>query len=963
MNDFTLDPHLHYSDWIFTETEFDPKQLNHKETVFTIGNGYLGTRGSFEEGLPGAEAATFINGLYDDVPIYYTELVNCPDWLPLYIIIDNEEFRLDKGKILSYQRQLDLKRGVLSRKISWCSPNGKTIDLHFERFASQSEQHILAIRIQLTPIDFDGKIGIRASIDGNPENHEGFNHWLILDQGYGSASTWLQARTRSSRSQLGMAFKLAISGTTAEYQNIGVPGFPTVRAKFDGIRGETITVDKLVTVFTSRDLETPAQAAWDKLQELASYEELLKNHEQAWQEIWDCSDIIIEGSTQAQLAIRYNLFQLLICAPRHDDTVSIPAKTLSGFGYRGHIFWDTEFFILPFFLFTQPEVARNLLTYRYHTLEGARRKAKYYGYRGAMYAWESAATGDEVTPRWAPPENFYEEDIRIWVRDREVHISADISIAAWFYWLVTGDDEWMRDFGAEIILDTALFWSSRVHLDINRECYSILDVIGPDEYHEHNVDNNAFTNRMVQWHLEKALDIYDWLIDKFPEKAAELEEKLQLTPKRRWRWKDIAENMLIPYNRETGLIEQFEGFFQLQDVNLNDYEPRSCSMPSLLGLKEVNKRQILKQPDVLMLLYVMGRTAETDYGKETLLKNWDYYAPRTDITYGSSLGPAIHGIVAASLGKTAEAYEYFRLSAFMDLENSRGNAESGIHAASCGNIWQAVVFGYAGIQFTENGPIAKPNLPPTWKRLQFKLYWRNNWYSFDLKPEISNMKTEIKGFIFDLDGVLTDTAESHYQAWQKLADEEGIPFSREVNEALRGVSRRDSLLKIIGERKYSETQIQEMMERKNRYYVDSIEEITPFNLLPGVANLISQLGDKGIKIALGSASKNARSVIEKLGIADKFDVIGDGNSVQRSKPAPDLFLYAASELGLQPAECLVVEDAASGIEAALAAGMLTIGIGPVETVGAAKIVLPSLQGVNLEDIFSKLGCSIPQAQH
>lgn len=958
MDEFNLDPHLLYSDWILTETEFEPKQLNYKETVFTIGNGYLGTRGSFEEGLPGTEAATFINGLYDDVPIYYTELVNCPDWLPLYIIIDDEEFRLDKGEILSYQRQLDLKHGVLSRKISWCSPNGKTIDLYFERFTSQSEQHVLALRIQLTPIDFDGKIGIRASIDGNPENHEGFNHWLILDQGYSSAMTWLQARTRSSRTQLGMAFKLEISGTKAEYRDIQAPGFPSVEAKFETKAGETITVDKLVTVFTSRDVENPIQAARDKLQELPSYEELRKNHQKAWEEIWDCCDIVIEGSTQAQLAIRYNLFQLLICAP-HDERVSIPAKTLSGFGYRGHIFWDTEFFILPFFVFTQPKIARNLLTYRYHTLEGARRKAKYYGYRGAMYAWESAATGDEVTPRWAPPENFYEEDIRIWVRDREVHISADIAIAAWFYWQVTCDDEWMHDFGAEIILDTALFWSSRVHLNVKRECYEILDVIGPDEYHEHDVNNNAFTNCMVQWHLEKALNVYDWLNSKFPQKAAQLEEKLQLTPKRRWRWQDIAENIFIPYNRETGLIEQFEGFFQLEDVNLEDYEPRTCSMPSLLGLTEVNKRQILKQPDVLMLLYVMGRTAETDYGKEILLKNWDYYAPRTDITYGSSLGPAIHGIVAATLGKTAEAYEYFRLSAFADLENRRDNAESGIHAASCGNIWQAVVFGYAGIQFTENGPIAKPNLPPTWKRLQFKLYWRNNWYSFDLKPEISNMKTEIKGFIFDLDGVLTDTAEFHYQAWQKLADEENIPFNREANEALRGVSRRDSLLKIIGERKYSESQIQEMMERKNRYYVESIEQITSYYLLPGAGSLISELREQGIKIALGSASKNARTVIEKLGIADKFDVIADGNSVQRSKPAPDLFLYAASELGLEPAQCVVVEDATSGIEAALGAGMLTIGIGSVERVGAAKIVLSSLQGATLGDILSKLGCSIP----
>ncbi|MEO0687157.1 MAG: beta-phosphoglucomutase, partial [Cyanobacteria bacterium J06649_11] len=351
-----------------------------------------------------------------------------------------------------------------------------------------------------------------------------------------------------------------------------------------------------------------------------------------------------------------------------------------------------------------------------------------------------------------------------------------------------------------------------------------------------------------------------------------------------------------------------------------------------------------------------GRTADTDYGVEVLRKNWDYYAPRTDITYGSSLGPAIHGIVAAALGQTAQAYEYFRLSAFVDLENTRGNAAEGIHAASCGNLWQAVIFGCAGIQFTENGPVAKPNLPPTWKRLKFKLFWRNDWYYFDLKPGLSNMKTEIKGFIFDLDGVLTDTAEFHYQAWQKLADEENIPFDRKANEELRGVSRRDSLLKIIGERKYSETQIEEMMERKNRYYVESIGLITPYYLLPGAANLLDELRSQGIKIALGSASKNARTVIEKLGIADKLDFIADGNSVKRSKPAPDLFLYAASQLGLEPAQCIVVEDAASGIEAALAAGMLTIGIGSPERVAAAQIILPNLQGANLKDIFSKLGC-------
>ncbi|PMB18234.1 beta-phosphoglucomutase, partial [Fischerella thermalis CCMEE 5319] len=216
------------------------------------------------------------------------------------------------------------------------------------------------------------------------------------------------------------------------------------------------------------------------------------------------------------------------------------------------------------------------------------------------------------------------------------------------------------------------------------------------------------------------------------------------------------------------------------------------------------------------------------------------------------------------------------------------------------------------------------------------------------------MSPDIRGFIFDLDGVLTDTAEYHYLAWQKLADEEGLPFSREANEALRGVSRRESLLYIVGDRKYSEAQLQEMMDRKNRYYVESIQNISPQDLLPGVVTLLDELKQAGIKIALGSASKNARTVIEKLGIANRIDAIADGYSVQRPKPAPDLFLYAANQLGLEPAQSVVVEDAEAGIEAALAGGMWAIGLGPASRVGAAHIVLPSLAGVHWSDLHAKL---------
>uniref|UniRef100_UPI001880B4B1 glycoside hydrolase family 65 protein n=1 Tax=aff. Roholtiella sp. LEGE 12411 TaxID=1828822 RepID=UPI001880B4B1 len=742
--------HFIYTDWILIETQFDPNQLHSKETVFTIGNGYLGTRGSFEEGYAANSLpATFIHGVYDDVPVVYTELANCPDWLPLVVIVNgespsetlHERFRLDQGEILRYERQLDLRQGILSRSVRWRSPSGKTIDIQFERFASLADQHVLGQRCQLTPVDFDGLIEVQASINGYPEN-QGFNHWEALDQGKTDQGFWLYRRTRNSRIEIGMAARTTISGTEAALQFNSAPGYPTSSVTFLATSQQTVTIEKMVTVFTSREINIPVAAAQEKLAHLPDYTTLLNAHKNAWDEVWQQSDIIIEGDSTAAFAVRYNLFQLLIAAPRHDDQVSIPAKTLSGFGYRGHIFWDTEIFILPFFTYIQPAIARNLLSYRYHTLNGARRKAFHDGYKGAMYAWESAVTGDEVTPRWSLPNDFYADDVRIWCRDREIHISADIAYAVWYYWQATDDDEWMRDCGAEIILDTAVFWESRIEFNRDSERYEIRGVIGADEYHEF-VHNNTFTNRMVQWHLEKAIAVYDWLDKNFPECATELEQKLQLSSKQRTQWQEIIAKLWIPSDKSTGLIEQFEGFFQLEDINLADYEPRDRSMQAILGIEGANKRQVLKQPDVLMLLYLMRQSEDFPYNQKALQTNWDYYAPRTDITYGSSLGPAIHAILASDLGLSAEAYARFMQAAMVDLEDSRGNTADGIHGASAGGIWQAVILGFGGVQLTKDGPVATPHLPPGWTRLKFKLQWRGKWHEFDLRqgqvaPEIAH---------------------------------------------------------------------------------------------------------------------------------------------------------------------------------------------------------------------------------
>ncbi|BAZ65750.1 glycoside hydrolase family 65, central catalytic [Fischerella sp. NIES-4106] len=714
------------SDWNIVETEFNTTQLHHQETVFTLSNGYLGTRGTFEEGYPQDCPATLIHGVYDDVAITSTELVNCPNWLPLTIKVAGERFRMDCGEILSYERRLDLRLGIVSRDVRWRSPKGHTLEFHFERFASLASQHFLAIRCQITSVDFEGEVEVEVGF--HPEPHtQGVKHWQTLKQGGLDNIIWLHSQTLHSAIELGIAAKLVVE--SEETATVSVHQLdqhnPTLVAKLTVAPDKTVTLEKIITVYTSRQIATPVEAAMIRLVAAPSYSTLLAAHITAWDQVWQDSDVIIEGDRLAQLSVRYNLFQLLAVAPRHDDRVSIPPKTLSGFAYSGHIFWDTEVFILPLLIYTQPDLARNLLNYRYHTLRGARRKAQEMGHRGAFYAWESASTGDEVTPRWVPTLNG--EQVRIWCGEIEVHINTDVAYGAWKYWQTTGDDQWMRDYGAEMILDTAVFWESRVEWNQKRHSYDLRDVIGPDENHD-RIDNNAFTNLLVQWHLQTALKLWDWLVKSYPDTATQLAEKLDLHPEQRLLWAKIAKHIYIHQDLETGLIEQFEGFYNLEYVNFADYEPRTKSMQGLLGVEATSQKQILKQPDVLMLMYLL----RDRFDQQTLQTNWDYYSPRTDHTYGSSLGPAIHAILACDLNQSAEAYTHFTRAAMVDLADVRRNAHEGVHAASAGGVWQAVIFGFAGVRMTEFGPIACPNLPPNWTRLQFKLKWRNQIYQFDL---------------------------------------------------------------------------------------------------------------------------------------------------------------------------------------------------------------------------------------
>jgi kojibiose phosphorylase len=709
----SINPNL----WTIEEVSFDPQYLHHQETIFTIGNGYIATRGAFEEGYHTERRATFAHGVFDAARNYNTELVNMPDWLPLSVCLDRERFSLERGTLEKYRRTLDLRNGLLSRTVLWQSPNGRCATMVFERFVSLADPHALYLRCHVIP-EFAGPVEFRAALDGHSDNL-GVVHLRWIDQGERDGVVYLRTRTRQSQIDIAYAMRVEThGGRETKHDFWDVDDRPSVCIQVDARPGEEIVFDKQVSVFTSRDVpaEHVVSTAVHHSNAAPHWQEALEQNNTAWANEWKRSDVELEGDDESQRAMRFNLFQLLIVAPRHDSRVNIGAKTLSGFGYHGHTFWDTEIFMLPFFTYTAPPVARNLLDYRYARLDAARAKARANGCEGAQFPWESADTGEEVTPPWYPDPSNRTKLIRIWTGDIEIHISADVAYAVRQYWQVTGDDEWFIDRGAEVILDTGKFYASRAEWDPDRQRYEYNDVIGPDEYHDH-VNNNAYTNKMAQWNLQTALEVLEWLRAEAPAKAEELTQRLDLSPERLALWRDVIEKIYFPIT-PSGVIEQFDGYFKLKPVFMAALEPRDMSTQQLFGYEGSQERQAIKQPDVLMLLYLL----RDQFDPEIIRINYEFYAPRTDHTYGSSLGPAISSIIACWIGKNGEAYEHFKRAEFADLCDVRGNAGDGIHGASAGGAWQAVVFGFAGLRLTPEGCTTHACLPDGWSRLAFRFF-------------------------------------------------------------------------------------------------------------------------------------------------------------------------------------------------------------------------------------------------
>ncbi|MDQ1483522.1 MAG: kojibiose phosphorylase, partial [Actinomycetota bacterium] len=482
--------------------------------------------------------------------------------------------------------------------------------------------------------------------------------------------------------------------------------------------GQTVRLDKLVGIATSRDQVDDVQASClETLRTHAAtgFDANLQRSREVWEQMWADCEVAIDGDAEGTRALRFGLYQLLIAANGDDPTVNIGAKSLTGEGYKGHVFWDTEILMLPFFIYTQPDTARSLLRYRYHTLEAARELARDSGLRGARYPWESADTGREECPIWT-----VDGANRFWTRDEEIHVSADVAYGVLTYVEATGDTEFLTDFGAEILFETSRFWADRATHEPETDRYAIKQVMGPDEFHSH-VDNNAFTNRMAQWALRQSVQVYADLSEHQPDALTVIATKIGLDPEEVEQWRNVAAKMVYHLDPARGVLEQFDGYFQRLDVPITEWDQNNMPLyPKGYHHFNCEDTQLLKQPDVVMLMHVLP----DEFSEEVKKVNFEYYEART--LHKSSLSPAIHAIMGIEVGDSTRALQYFYRSALVDLANNQGNTEEGIHIASAGGTWQILVCGFGGFRVRHHQMTFNPWLPAEWQEIAFALRWRGN---------------------------------------------------------------------------------------------------------------------------------------------------------------------------------------------------------------------------------------------
>ncbi len=773
--------------WKITYNDYNLKKEKSREALLTVGNGYFGTRGSFEEvsacetNYPG----TYIAGLYNRLTTTIAErdienedFVVAPNWTSVnFKIEDDPWFSPDTFKIDSISRTLDLRSGMLSRQMITVDDENRKTKIESYRIVSIANPHQAAIKYKLTPLNYSGRISISSILDGTVKN-QGVNRYKDLNsqhlkpvgQDGEDNVSWLKVITTQSNIEIFEAAKLVVrncsASTEKKYGIATDEGIVYTYVDFDAQENQEITIEKLVTIYDSNNIDGDIQSkALRELEEIESFDMMFAESKTAWNSIWNKADIKVSGDRISQKMLRLHIYHLMVSASHHNESIDagITARGLHGEAYRGHIFWD-ELFILPFYDIHFPKTAKSMLMYRYRRLDKAREYAGEYGYKGAMFPWQSGSDGREETQiiHLNPVSGKWGDDYSSLQR----HVSLAIAYNIWQYYNITEDVDFMRSAGAEMFFEICRFWESKCDLNPETGRYSIDKVMGPDEFHESYPDSetgglrdNAYTNIMTAWLFDRSGNVYK-LLDK--EARAALESRIDFDKSELETWKNIKTRLNLVIN-EIGIISQYDGYFDLKELNWQYYRdkyPDIHRMDRILKSegKSADDYKVAKQADTLMTYYNLGNEdiqniilnlgyrLPDDY----LERNLEYYLQRT--SHGSTLSRIVHAHLANMIDKHKLSWELYKEALTSDYNDIQGGTTSeGIHAGVMAGTLMIAISSYGGVDIRGNELNVNPKLPQNWKELNFNMTFKNVEYSFKINSSsvevVSNIDTEV--IIFD----------------------------------------------------------------------------------------------------------------------------------------------------------------------------------------------------------------------
>lgn len=720
---------LKTDEWNVIEESFHADNLRAFESIFSLGNGRLGQRGNFEETyssdtLQGSYLAgisyldkTRVGWWKNGYPNYFTRIPNAPNWSGIIVRLIDEELDLALWDVDSFERRLDMKEGISYRDFQVTSPKGHKLKVHVEHITSMANQNLCIIKYSVTSVNYEGKISLVPYINGDVKHEtSNFNEkmWNILRAETTSEYAYLWTQTRHEDSQVCscMTYQLfknskEITGNPIKIEKEKMTGF-SIGA--DVKPGERVTLIKYTAVLSSlyydRQLLVDEAVSESKKAKAIGWDALVNEHKKVWEDIWNETDVIIDGDPEAQQGIRFNIFQLNQTYRGDDPRLNIGSKGFTGEKYGGNTYWNTELCCVPFFLLSNPkDVARNLLLYRYNHLPKAIENAKKLGFSGgaALYPMVTI-NGDECHNEWE-------------ITFEEIHRNSIIAYAIMLYTTMTGNKEYVAHYGLEVLIAISRFWSQRVSFSQPKQKYVILGVTGPNEY-ENNVDNNWYTNYSCIQCLNVTLEYLEMIALEYPDEYARIRRKTSFDKEETYRWKEIIDNMYMPEDKELGIFVQHDGYLDKELKTVQDIPDNERPINQHWSWDRILRSCYIKQSDVLLGLYLYY----TNFDKEFIRRNFDFYEPRT--VHESSLSPYLHSILASRVGYVDKAYNLFLHAIRLDLDDYNNELEQGLHITSMAGGWLAIVRGFAGMQVLEGLMSFSPTIPQKWNSYTFKINFR-----------------------------------------------------------------------------------------------------------------------------------------------------------------------------------------------------------------------------------------------